>query len=367
MRTEQEFLQALYRYFGLNEALRSDQSYEALSEQISEALNAWPAKPAESLSVRWTFADRVIATAWVEMGDRSEWYAWEIPYMVDETGAFTFGTPMRVDQVQLFEPVAESRKPTGKGQRITETIEQRLSVISEAQSDGGRKVKAVGITADVVNGNRRRYPRAVLATAIAKLNGQLHESNGQGRLIATGEVEHPGDKSGRPNLLETVVKWEAASLDSTGKVLLEGVILPTSKGKDMSTLIEHGIPVGVSMRGYGEWNQITESGQTIQQVSDLTIKGFDLVAQPSDPNGQVVESQRPQEKKKMNLEELLKFLAEKPEMKEAIIMEVGDTLWYISALATELGVPLEDLAYKNIEKLTGRKIRGTIGGSGDNR
>lgn len=331
MRTEQEFLQALYRYFGLNEALRSDQSYEALSEQISAALNAWPAKPAESLSVRWTFADRVIATAWVEMGDRSEWHAWEIPYVMDATGTITFGTPMLVDQVQLFEPVAESRKPTGKGQRITETIDQRLSVISE-----GRKVKAVGITADVVNGNRRRYPRAVLATAIAKLNGQLHESNGQGRLIATGEVEHPGDKGGRPNLLETVVKWEAASLDSTGKVLLEGVILPTSKGKDISTLIEHGIPVGVSMRGYGEWNQITESGQTIQQVSDLTIKGFDLVAQPSDPNGQVVESQQLQEKKKMNLEELLKFLAEKPEMKEAIMKQFGFTDQ--KQLAESLGV-----------------------------
>lgn len=347
---EQQFLAALYRYFGINEALRSDQSYEAMAEEIKAALNAWDNRPANELWVRWTFADRVIATAWVaKPTGGEEHHAWEIPYSRSESGDIVFGTPIEVNQVQLFEPVTESQKANGKGQRITETIEQRIAVISEAQNNGGRKVKAIGITADVVNGNRRRYPRAVLATAVARLNGQLHESNGQGRLIATGEVEHPGDKGGRPNLLETVVKWEAASLDSAGKVLLEGVILPTSKGKDISTLIEHGVPVGVSMRGYGEVNPVTESGQTIQQVTDLTIKGFDLVAQPSDPNGQVVESQQPQETKKtMNLEELLKTLADKPELKEAIMKQLGLTDGNV--LAEKLGVKNADAVQRRLDE-----------------
>lgn len=56
-----------------------------------------------------------------------------------------------------------------------------------------------------------------------------------------------------------------------------------------------------------------------------------------------------------------------PEMKKAIIAEVSDLLWYVSALATELGVPLEEVAYTNIKKLTEREIRGTICGSGDDR
>lgn len=39
------------------------------------------------------------------------------------------------------------------------------------------------------------------------------------------------------------------------------------------------------------------------------------------------------------------------EMREAIIGEAGDTLWYLSALADELGITLEDIAKYNLEKL----------------
>jgi len=47
--------------------------------------------------------------------------------------------------------------------------------------------------------------------------------------------------------------------------------------------------------------------------------------------------------------------------------ELGDVLWYIAALATELGLDMGDIAEKNIEKLFSRKDRGKIKGSGDNR
>lgn len=47
--------------------------------------------------------------------------------------------------------------------------------------------------------------------------------------------------------------------------------------------------------------------------------------------------------------------------------ELGDILWYVSQLATQLGVPLEDIARQNLSKLADRKERGTLGGSGDTR
>ena len=53
----------------------------------------------------------------------------------------------------------------------------------------------------------------------------------------------------------------------------------------------------------------------------------------------------------------------KDEMKE----ELGDVLWFATQLATELGIPLADVAKGNIEKLHSRKKRGVIGGSGDTR
>ena len=47
--------------------------------------------------------------------------------------------------------------------------------------------------------------------------------------------------------------------------------------------------------------------------------------------------------------------------------ELGDVLWYLAAIATDLGTTLEEIANKNIEKLFDRRTRGVIKGSGDNR
>ena len=53
--------------------------------------------------------------------------------------------------------------------------------------------------------------------------------------------------------------------------------------------------------------------------------------------------------------------------KIAIASEIGDVLWYCAMMAKEVGVPLNDIMKDNLKKLHGRKIRGTLHGSGDNR
>lgn len=55
------------------------------------------------------------------------------------------------------------------------------------------------------------------------------------------------------------------------------------------------------------------------------------------------------------------------ERKKEIVKELGDVLWFVSELCTNLGVTLEDVAQKNLDKLASRKERGMIHGSGDNR
>ncbi|PIT90535.1 MAG: hypothetical protein COU22_01635 [Candidatus Komeilibacteria bacterium CG10_big_fil_rev_8_21_14_0_10_41_13] len=47
--------------------------------------------------------------------------------------------------------------------------------------------------------------------------------------------------------------------------------------------------------------------------------------------------------------------------------ELGDVLWYVSQLATELKLDLNEIAEANVEKLQSRLERGKIGGDGDNR
>ncbi len=55
------------------------------------------------------------------------------------------------------------------------------------------------------------------------------------------------------------------------------------------------------------------------------------------------------------------------ERREAIILELGDVLWYVAQLATELNVSLDEVAERNITKLYSRLERDQIHGDGDNR
>ena len=50
-----------------------------------------------------------------------------------------------------------------------------------------------------------------------------------------------------------------------------------------------------------------------------------------------------------------------------IVKELGDTLWYIAAIARYLGVSLSDVASGNIEKLESRYQRNKLHGEGDER
>ncbi len=55
------------------------------------------------------------------------------------------------------------------------------------------------------------------------------------------------------------------------------------------------------------------------------------------------------------------------ETRDALKAELGDVLWYMAQVATELDLTLDEIAEYNIKKLYSRFERGKIKGDGDNR
>ena len=305
-------------------------SLQYTQEEISNAFRAQ--FPAGDMGPYYyivdTFADYIVVQAYGHGPSQSDLKSdeyYKITY--SKSGdAYTFAAKDAWEVVELtYQPqsassdqqsaVSESKKK--KGLKFNERINAQV-VLEEREEGKPRKIKIEGaMTANVVNGNGRRYPVEVVRLAVDELRSHLNESAGQGRAIQVlGEAEHPSDKGGRPNLLETVTKWDEIAFDGT-RVDLTGRILETSKGKDILTLMEGGVMPGVSLRGYGEGKTIGKGDDKVFEVTELHITGFDLVLEPSFENAaQLTESQTQSSMEDdMNLlEQLLKLREEHPEL-----------------------------------------------------
>jgi NTP pyrophosphatase (non-canonical NTP hydrolase) len=54
-------------------------------------------------------------------------------------------------------------------------------------------------------------------------------------------------------------------------------------------------------------------------------------------------------------------------VRDDLLLELGDVLWYVAQLATELDLSLDTIAETNLAKLASRAARNVIGGDGDRR
>lgn len=54
-------------------------------------------------------------------------------------------------------------------------------------------------------------------------------------------------------------------------------------------------------------------------------------------------------------------------LRNNVIDELGDVMWYVAAYASELDVTLEEVCRRNLNKLHDRQDRDVLKGEGDNR
>lgn len=55
------------------------------------------------------------------------------------------------------------------------------------------------------------------------------------------------------------------------------------------------------------------------------------------------------------------------DLRRLLVLELGDVLWYVAAMADEIGATLDEVAAANLTKLSSRAARGQLSGSGDER
>jgi len=149
-----------------------------------------------------------------------------------------------------------------------------ISLDEAKRPNGEIPFRAPALTLDEFTKNGRRYPKKVIEAALAKITG------GDGRTI-WGSAGHVA-KFEVPDVSHRIDRlW----IDNkTNLLMIEGVILPTSKGLDLATVLKAG-KLGLSVKGFGTVKDLGEGKSEVE--SDYRLAGCDFTLSPASTGAMV--------------------------------------------------------------------------------
>ena len=155
--------------------------------------------------------------------------------------------------------------------------EVKLEILEQAGSPNLPKgamarVRCPLTFADIINSEKQVYTERLWRKQMPRLR-----SLGQSKRLL-GALDHPSD--GKTRLASTAIEWLPDTLQMQGNELLaEGFILETTGGKDLSVLIDRGISVEISSRGFGTAFPGKFKGQDVSFIDadKFVCNGFDVV------------------------------------------------------------------------------------------
>ena len=153
-------------------------------------------------------------------------------------------------------------------------IKQEQITESMKENDGKLVVRGVLQRAESKNQNGRVYPKEVLVREAKKYHKEFIRQS-----RAMGELDHP--ESSVVNLANVShnikeMHWEGDNLLGTVEVLR------TPSGNILTELFKSGIKLGISSRGMGSVETVSEGGEQSQEVQpDFELIAFDFVSNPS--------------------------------------------------------------------------------------
>jgi len=141
--------------------------------------------------------------------------------------------------------------------------------------EGGMYLTGRIQSADVKNGNGRKYPEKVLRREMENYMNVVRDNR------ATGELDHPDDSVinlKNVSHMITDIWWKGK--DVMGKIK----VLNTPSGRILKDLVNAGVKIGISSRGLGSVKE--QMGESIAE-DDFQLICFDIVSEPSTPNAYV--------------------------------------------------------------------------------
>lgn len=144
------------------------------------------------------------------------------------------------------------------------------SSTSEGEGDGKHlHIQGIATRADIMNSEGQVYPLSVWEKNIPKMNEQAQA----GKFL--GKLEHPNREQG---LVDAAIKFNKFWLQGSD-IMFDATVIPTEPhGKNLQAMIEAGVQIDISSRGYGSVKQSKWRGQDAKIIQDdFTCVGMDAV------------------------------------------------------------------------------------------
>ena len=137
-------------------------------------------------------------------------------------------------------------------------------------------IKGVFMQSDIVNRNKRLYPKPIMERALG-----VYKTNYVDQNRAVGELGHPKTPSINPERVShKIVNLRMEGKNVHGKAL----VLNTASGQTVKQLFDGDVNLGVSSRGAGSLRQDPVKGYNIVQEDFIISTAADIVLDPSAPD-----------------------------------------------------------------------------------
>lgn len=160
---------------------------------------------------------------------------------------------------------------------ITE-LNEDLEIIELEEAEGKKSlyIEGVFLQSEMVNRNKRQYPRDILEREVRRYRKDYVKEN-----RAFGELGHPeGPTINLDRVSHMITELRRSGDDFIGKAK---ILKTTPNGKIVEGLLKEGAKLGVSSRGMGSLQEQPNGTKLVKDDFHLATAA-DIVADPSAPN-----------------------------------------------------------------------------------